>query len=117
VVIETSEAITIERQAGDKALAFGAVTANRVELTVQTPSPTMLVLSDVYYPGWIATLDDRPVTIYPANFAFRAVLVPGGSHRVVFQFEPASWKIGLLISGVTVMGLAALAVGGHFRRV
>jgi uncharacterized membrane protein YfhO len=74
------------------------------------------VLSDVYYPGWIATMDDRPATIYPANFAFRAVLVPGGSHRVVFVFEPVMWKIGLLISGVTAAGLAALAVGEYFRR-
>jgi hypothetical protein len=115
VVIETNEAITIEPQAGDKALAWGAVTANRVELNVQASSPTMLVLSDVYYPGWIATLDDRPATIYPANFAFRAVLVPGGAHRVVFQFDPVSWKIGLLISAVTVLGLAAWAVGRRLR--
>ncbi|HZY42938.1 MAG TPA: YfhO family protein, partial [Anaerolineae bacterium] len=110
VVIETSEAIAIEPQAGDRALAWGAVTNDRVELAVQTPSPTMLVLSEVYYPGWIATIDDRPTPIYPANFAFRAVLVPGGSHRVVFVFEPVMWKIGLLISGATVAGLVVFAV-------
>ncbi|MBI5563809.1 MAG: YfhO family protein [Chloroflexi bacterium] len=107
-VIESAEDFTVGPVSGDKTLAFGAVQNNRVELAVTTSAPTLLVMSDVFYPGWIATIDDQQTEIYPANFAFRAVRVPAGVHRVVFEFVPLSWKIGVLISGVTA---AALLIG------
>lgn len=110
VVIESAEDFTVGPAGGDKTLAFGAVTNDRVELAVTTSAPTMLVLSDVYYPGWIARIDDRPAAIYPANFAFRAVRVPAGSHRVVFVFEPATWHSGLAVSAVTLAGLIGAAM-------
>jgi uncharacterized membrane protein YfhO len=78
---------------------------DRVELIVQTSVPAYLVLSDVYYPGWTATIDDHPTDLYPADFAFQAVLIPAGSHHVRFQFEPIAWRWGLLLSGITSAGL------------
>jgi uncharacterized membrane protein YfhO len=75
-----------------------------------------LVVSDVYYPGWTATIDDQPTQVYPANFAFRAVLVPPGEHRVAFTFEPATWRAGSIISVLTVIGLIGLSVIAWRRR-
>jgi hypothetical protein len=111
VVVESADDFTLGPAGADKMLAFGAVKADRVELAVTTSAPTMLVLSDVYYPGWIARIDDQPTPIYPANFAFRAVRVPAGSHRVVFEFEPVTWRIGLAITALTVLGLAGAWAG------
>lgn len=111
VVIESAEDFTLGPAGADKTLAFGAVKADRVELAVTTSAPTMLVISDVFYPGWIALIDDQPATIYPANFAFRAVRVPAGSHRVVFEFEPITWRIGLAITALTVLSLAGAWAG------
>ncbi len=108
VVIESAEDFTVGLAGDDKTLAFGVVTNNRVELAVTTAAPTLLVMSDVYYPGWIATIDDQPTPLYPANFAFRAVRVPAGVHRVMFQFEPITWQIGRLIS---LISAAALLIG------
>ncbi|MFN8596946.1 MAG: YfhO family protein [Anaerolineae bacterium] len=105
VVVESADDVTVGPADGDKTLAVGAMQNNRVELAVTTAAPTLLVLSDVYYPGWIALIDDRPTPIYPANFAFRAVRVPAGSHRVVFQFEPVAWRTGLGLTSVTLLGL------------
>jgi uncharacterized membrane protein YfhO len=48
--------------------------------------------------------------LYPANFAFRAVLVPPGEHRVAFTFEPVMWRVGLLISVLTLVGLMGYGV-------
>jgi hypothetical protein len=95
-----------DNQSGRRSLSFTGRTDDGVELIAQTSSPTYLVLSDVYYPGWTATIDDQPTDLYPADFAFRAVLVPAGSHRVRFQFEPMGWRWGLLLSGITGAGLA-----------
>ena len=108
VVIENgAELLGGENQSGGRALAFASLPASRdrVELIAKTESPAYLVLSDVYYPGWTATIDNQPTRVYPANFAFRAVLVPPGEHRVTFTFEPALWRVGLGISVVVLLGL------------
>ena len=45
-----------------------------------------------------------------ADEAFRAVRVPAGAHQVSFRFEPMSLRLGLVISGLALMGLVALGV-------
>lgn len=50
----------------------------------------LLVLTDTYAPGWRARIDDRPARIFPADIAFRMVVVPPGPHVVVFDYSP--WR-------------------------
>ena len=119
VVIENgAELLGAENRSDGRALAFASPLAarDRVELIAKTESPTYLVLSDVYYPGWTATIDNQPTRVYPANFAFRAVLVPPGEHRVTFTFEPALWHAGLGISVVVLLGLIGFGAIAWRRR-
>ena len=69
-------------------------------LVVETDAqvPAYLVVSDSFDPGWSATIDGEPATIYPAYCAFRAVFLPEGKHSVVFEYSPAGFKLGLVIS-------------------
>jgi hypothetical protein len=57
-----------------------------------------LVLTDAYYPGWIATVDDRAAEINRADVLFRAIKVPQGQHRIELRYDPASYKIGAIVS-------------------
>ncbi|HZY45040.1 MAG TPA: YfhO family protein, partial [Anaerolineae bacterium] len=57
-----------------------------------------LVLTDAYYPGWVATLDDRAAEIDRADVLFRAVKVPAGQHRIDMRYDPQSYKIGSIVS-------------------
>jgi hypothetical protein len=75
-----------------------------VVISVTDARPGLLVLDDNQLPGWTATLDGRPVPVHTTDYLFRGVAVPAGRHTVQFRYQPASWKIGWLIS------LAALAV-------
>jgi hypothetical protein len=59
-----------------------------VELITKSTADSLLVLHDLYYPGWVAEVDGKPTPILRAARLFRAVAVPAGSHRVVFRFEP-----------------------------
>ncbi|MEW5960822.1 MAG: YfhO family protein, partial [Chloroflexota bacterium] len=76
-----------------------------VTIAVDADQSGYLVLPDAYYPGWQATVDGRPEPIRRANYAFRAVYVPAGRHTVHFVFDPPIWKIGLGVSGLTLLVL------------
>lgn len=74
----------------------------------------MLVLSDTHYPGWKAWVDDREAPIHRANAAFRAVSVPPGEHVVRFVYRPASFMLGLALSGAGIVWLAGWWVGARW---
>jgi hypothetical protein len=82
--------------AGDGASpAIGSATItsysnNRVRLEISADREGLLVLHDLYYPGWEATVDGVRVPVVKANILFRGVEVPAGSHIVEFTFRPFS---------------------------
>ncbi len=69
--------------------------------------PSLLLLDELFYPGWEARVDGQPTEIYRANVISRAVAVPAGRHTVVFDYRPKYFYAGLAISLLT--WLAALA--------
>jgi len=80
----------------------------RVEVEVQTGADGLLVLADPWYPQWKVTLDGRPAELLRVDHAFRGVRVPAGTHRVVFTYEDRALQVGLVVSAVSVLGLAGL---------
>jgi hypothetical protein len=77
-------------------------------LRVDAPQRGFLFLSDQYFPGWRATVGGAPATIVRANYAFRLVEVPRGRSLVEFRYAPASVRLGFVISGATLVGVAML---------
>jgi len=88
----------------------------RVVVRVDTSGTGMLVLTDLFYPGWRAFLDDDEVPIYRGNYLFRTVLVPGGRHEVRFEYRPGSFRRGLATSAITAIAVAIAAVSTWRRR-
>jgi hypothetical protein len=84
----------------------------RVELRVTTERPGLLVLSDTYYPGWKAYVDGEETAIYPTDVALRSVYIEPGEHEVMFVYSPASFKLGVLISGLSLLALGTYAGWG-----
>jgi len=76
---------------------------NKVIVSTLSNSDTLLFLSDTYYPGWKAYVDGKETKIHRANYAFRAVIVPEGKHDVIMIYEPDSFKIGFIISVISVI--------------
>jgi hypothetical protein len=78
-----------------KALPTPAVTMlqdqpEHVALSLATPTPGFVILSDHFYPGWQAKVDNVPAMMFRANVEARAVYVPIGSHLVEFDYQPQS---------------------------
>jgi hypothetical protein len=80
---------------------------NEVSLQTDAPSPGLLVLTDSYYPGWIATVDGVEKPVLRADGIFRGVWLEAGRHDVRFRFRPSSVVRGAVL---TAMGLGAVAL-------
>jgi hypothetical protein len=77
----------------------------RVVLEASLTHPGLVILADVFYPGWMLTIDGQPAPIYRANRLMRGAAVKEGKHRLVYTYEPRSFQVGAAIS---LSGIAAL---------
>jgi hypothetical protein len=82
---------------------------SRIELSLQASRASLLVLSETYYPGWKAWIDDQPVAIHPVDIALRGVVVPAGAHQLRMEFRPLILPVSLGISLATAILLAVSA--------
>ncbi len=98
------------------ALGFTGYAANWLSLRVSTPAPAYLLLSEVYYPGWRASIDSQRTKVLRADYLFRAVYIPAGTHDVRLWFSPPSFWIGLGLSVATWLGLGVWAIAARLRR-
>jgi hypothetical protein len=93
----------------------GTARARRVddavlEVVTDTEREGILVLSEIHYPGWKATVDGRPVPLQRADYLLTALPLPAGRHRVRYTYEPASVRAGAALSGFTLLALGVLAL-------
>jgi len=79
-----------------------------VVLKVTTGTSGILVLNDVYAPGWTVTVDGNTSPLLRADYTLRAVYVPAGTHRIEFQYWPPGLSLGIII---TVLSLGTVGVG------
>ena len=87
----------------------------RVNATVTRPA--RIVIADTPYPGWVATVDGRPVPINEeAGVLTRTIDLSAGDHVVDLEFDPTSVYIGRIISLLGLAGATGLLIaGGPFR--
>lgn len=81
----------------------------RVEISTSLGGNGLLVLADMWYPGWRAFVDGKEQPIYRVDHVFRGVYVTAGSHTVEVVYDPGIWRWGALISAACLaLALATL---------
>ena len=98
--------------AANETVAFTRYASDRLTLRATTAAPRLLVLSEMDFPGWHATIDGKAVSIERTNYLFRGIVVPPGTHTVELTYRPDSVKWGMVVSGLALAVVAALATGG-----
>lgn len=86
----------------------GALTETTMEVRTSSGSESFLVTSDTWYPGWQATVDGVPASIFRANYALRGVRVPAGRHIVRFEYRPKMLFAGMAVSAFCLVILAGI---------
>jgi len=92
-----------------------AYAPEHVEIEVQAEGSGLLVLSDSFFPGWQARVDDDESEILRANGLFRAVALPAGFHRVRFDYRPTSLRSGAVVTMASAILLCVIPVGARLR--
>lgn len=101
-------------------VSLKAYETNQVSYTVNNTSNTEqpVVFSEIYYPkGWVCKLDGNVVNYARVNYILRGIMVPAGTHEVVWSFEPAVWKTGNSVSYAGSIVLIILLLGAGFYEV
>lgn len=78
--------------------------AEALELEVQAAANGLLVLSEMDYPGWHASVDEHPAPIVTTNGVLRGIPITAGLHRVRLWYAPTSVQVGTIITLVTLFG-------------
>jgi len=80
---------------------------NGYQIRTDSAGPAVVVVSQMYYPGWKASVDGLPARVYPVDVALTGFIVPSGVHEVQLYFRPNSFLVGLATS---ILSLAIIAI-------
>lgn len=98
------------RDSGDY-IALDEYAANALSYHYTSGKDGLAVFSEIYYPkGWNAYVDGKITPHFRANYVLRAMILPAGSHKVLFRFEPSVYNVGEKISLISSIILIALVI-------
>ncbi|MFN8441586.1 MAG: hypothetical protein U0175_12480 [Caldilineaceae bacterium] len=81
---------------------------NDLSLQFATPQPATLVLSELWYPGWQATINGIPAEVKRNEIGLRTLDLPVGEATVQLWFAPQSWTLGLIGAAIGILLFAAM---------
>ncbi len=87
---------------------------NHLSYDVQSGKGGVVVFSEIYYPGWTATVDGQEVELGRVNYILRALNVKAGNHKVELDFHPSSVKATETVAYIGYVVLLLLVAFGIF---
>lgn len=84
---------------------------NELDYDVESATGGVLVFSEIYYPGWTATLDGQPLELGRVDYVLRAAYVPAGKHTIHMEYKPASVGVTETVAYIAIVLLLIVFVG------
>lgn len=78
---------------------------NSLTYTINSAKGGVVVFSEIYYPGWTASIDGQPAELGRVNYILRALNVKAGKHEIVLEFHPSSISTTETIAYVALVAL------------
>ena len=89
--------------------------ANQVTLRVNNENYGLMVLSDTWFPGWIARVNDNDSPVLRVNHTLRAVALKPGVSHVEFIYRPRSFIMGLILSLSALLAMVTAIIAAGLR--
>ena len=90
---------------------------NELTYEVNSGKGGIVVFSEIYYPGWTATVDGKDATLGRVDYILRALKVEPGKHEVTLTFKPQSLKTTESIAYISYALLILAVAGGVYYNV
>jgi hypothetical protein len=110
--------VIVSKQPEFRSLPSPPATQNRTEVVSigindvivrsEISEPSILVVSQTFYPGWKAIVDGQDTPVFDANLLLTGVALSPGAHEVRFVYDPGSVKFGALLSAVSLIIIVSL---------
>ena len=86
------------------------LTCNEVDYDVDSKNGGLVVFSEIYYPGWTATIDGKEAPIGRADYILRCMNVPAGKHAIHMEFRPETVERTETIANISFYILIVMLV-------
>jgi len=83
---------------------------NHITVETELATPGLLVIGEIWYPGWRARDNGREVPIYRTDYVLRGIYLDAGRHTIEMSYDPVSLKVGGAISTLAWVGLGVALV-------
>ncbi|MGH9387174.1 MAG: YfhO family protein [Vicinamibacterales bacterium] len=90
--------------------------AGSLDVTARNDEPRFLLVSEVWHPGWSARVDGQAATLFRTDVALLGLWLQPGDHRVELRFWPPGLTPGLVVTGLTIVGVISLLMTLAIRR-
>lgn len=88
----------------------------KLTLRAELKRTALLMISEIFYPDWRATIDGQPAEILRADYCLRALSLPAGTHTVVLYYDRQLLNIGIFISTLSLLAVfAILSISSRFK--
>ncbi len=87
---------------------------NELTYDIHSSKGGIVVFSEIYYPGWTATVDGMPVEVGRVDYVLRAINVKAGQHKVVLTFKPQSVRDTETVAYIAFTLLIIAMLGGVY---
>jgi hypothetical protein len=91
--------------AGTVKISVEKFSAQEIDARVDASTNTILAAAQSYYHDWQAYVDEKPTTLWRANYGFQAIAIPSGVHQVRLVYVDWNFRAGTFISLATAFGL------------
>jgi len=111
-VIDTSK-FEVKDIAADTSATIELMEHSPKQLRYKTRSTNngLAIFSEIYYPGWVATIDGKEAEVIRADYILRALEIPAGEHTIEFSFEPKAYTVGNKITTASSWLVVLLLLG------
>ena len=103
-----------KRQTGEATVTLTSYKPNHLTYDVKSSTGGIVVFSEVYYPGWTATIDGNPAEVGRVDYVLRGIQMPAGSHKVEMMFYPKSVDNTETVAYIAYLLLFATIAAGVF---
>lgn len=91
--------------------------SNHLAYDISSDKGGVVVFSEIYYPGWTATVDGKPVELGRVDYILRALNVTPGNHKIELLFKPKSVNTTETIAYVAYAVLLLLILFGVYTEM